>query len=79
MQMTENKCAKCKEPADGNTYCKESEAFKFCKLCSEIIETFPPGGWHSFLDEGQIAKNIIEARRKRLKGESPFRKILKIN
>lgn len=73
------KCAKCKEDTNGGSiYVEGGTSFRFCKTCSDILETFPvpTNIMHIFLTEeqkqSQITRNIFEARRKRLQGISKW-------
>lgn len=72
-----NNCAKCHSDFEfGSTIVKDGIAYKFCKTCTNILESFPvPANiMHVFLTpedkQSQENKNIFEARKRRAESKS---------
>lgn len=79
--MNMNKCSKCKKDTEsGSTFVEGGISYRFCKDCSDILNTFSiptniiPIFLQSHKEMGNINKNIFDAREKRLKGNSPWKK-----
>lgn len=75
------KCAKCKDESSRtySTYFEGGVGYEFCETCTDILETFPvpTNIMHVFLipDDrmSQVNRNIFEARRRRIKGQSVWK------
>lgn len=68
------KCTKCEKDANGAFFVEGGNCFQFCKECTDIIETFPTGyAITTFINFGKynlIEKNILEAKKRRIRGET---------
>jgi hypothetical protein len=68
-----SKCCKCYSSLEGgSTYIEGGMAYSFCKICTDVLETFPTNIMHIYLipesKQSQADKNIFEARKRRNKG-----------
>lgn len=78
------KCDKCKDYiVNGSTYIEGGISYHFCKTCTNILETFPvpTNIMHIFLTPEdrltQFQRNIFEARKRRVSGNSPWNSEIK--
>ena len=72
-------CAKCKQNVPVAIYVEWSESFPLCKLCADVLESYPETNRmrvHDFIEGPQntIEQNMEEARYARTKGKGPWQK-----
>jgi hypothetical protein len=74
------KCYKCEKDAIEDTiFLVEGTSYKFCKDCQDILNTFPnpidiiPIFMETDQEMGQVTKSIFDGRKRRLKGEGPWK------